>query len=66
MKKSIEIESKNEKWHACLEEILNSPDTEAISAVRQNLRVFHRIARAYGTGTASNHTTTRAEKKNKP
>jgi hypothetical protein len=32
------------KWHQMLTDILESGDREAISAVQQNLLVFHRIA----------------------
>jgi len=40
--------SENEHWHSLLEEILASGDEEAISAVRQNLLVFHRLIRSQG------------------
>jgi len=35
-----------DRWHQMLSEILESGDREAISAVQQNILVFHRIAGA--------------------
>jgi|SRR5450631_3734889 hypothetical protein len=37
--------AQNEHWHAILDDILTSSDQEAISAVQQNLLVFHRLMR---------------------
>ena|SRR5665213_4092289 len=42
---------RNEKWHAMLDEILESGDREAISAVQQNILVFHRIVGAEETSS---------------
>jgi len=39
----------NEHWHGILADILNSGDQEAISAVQQNLLVFHRLMRPQET-----------------
>jgi hypothetical protein len=36
----------NELWHGLLDDILASGDQEAISAVQQNLLVFHRLMRS--------------------
>ncbi len=38
--------SPQDKWHRMLDEILESGDREAISAVQQNILVFHRIVGA--------------------
>jgi len=46
----------NEHWHGLLADILTSADQEAISAVQQNLLVFHRLMRRGETssdGTSS-------------
>jgi hypothetical protein len=43
-----EREPQNEHWHGILDEILLSSDQEAISAVQQNLLVFHRLMRNIG------------------
>lgn len=40
--------SQNEHWHGILDDILLSSDQEAISAVQQNLLVFHRLTRNTG------------------
>jgi hypothetical protein len=37
--------AQNQHWHGILEDILASGDQEAISAVQQNLLVFHRLMR---------------------
>ena len=39
----------NEHWHDILTDILSSADQEAISAVQQNLLVFHRLMRSLET-----------------
>ena len=38
----------NEHWHGLLADILTSGDQEAISAVQQNLLIFHRLMRSVG------------------
>jgi len=38
--------NQNEHWHGILDDILASSDQEAISAVQQNLLVFHRLMRS--------------------
>jgi len=38
--------AQNEHWHNILDDILTSSDQEAISAVQQNLLVFHRLMRS--------------------
>ena len=43
-----ERQPKNEHWHGILDDILLSSDQEAISAVQQNLLVFHRLMRGRG------------------
>jgi hypothetical protein len=43
-----ERQPQNEHWHGILDDILLSSDQEAISAVQQNLLVFHRLMRNMG------------------
>jgi len=51
--------AKADRWHQMLSEILASGDGEAISAVQQNILVFHRIVGA-GEVTAVKTTKKRA------
>ena len=43
---TVQANPRNAKWHQMLSEILASGDSEAISAVQQNILVFHRIVGA--------------------
>lgn len=54
-----------EQFHTMLAEIFEHGDRDTISAVQQNIMVFHRIHKAAGTGAASNLDTTTTLKRKK-